>query len=438
MGPGDSRSDIGRSAFLDCQVDAVRPSRLIFRYLFLLLLLSPAAPAGAQGLEGPRLLSVSPNPAPAGSVVRLEGQGLGSQVTGVLLLGGMPVQRQYVKSWSDTLVELRLPEGTRATDIAIHSGGLTSNTVWLEVGEAMSEPGPAPAAGDTMPTAPEPIVPVAAKPRPAAADLAAEMAPRVDGTSPEPSTRAEAQAPAAPPPSAWPGAPRASTSSGAPASARSEAHSSAPRATSLTGGALPFPTPGDSGDTGALAGKVQDAGGRPLSRAIVEIDGSPRTRTSGWGEFRVDGLAPGQHSISISLPGYRAGQGRVNIQAGQTRDLLVSLSPTSGRSAPSADRPPEERKTRLTIRVHPYMYDGQRYNVKRIEVTEQGGGGRTWQNTFYRVYDSYVELACEGAVIGRSCRVTVTWYSFRTKREFTSSWEPKVWKEYQQETYYAP
>ena len=78
------------------------------------------------------------------------------------------------------------------------------------------------------------------------------------------------------------------------------------------------------------------------------------------------------------------------------------------------------------------------HTVRRIEVTEQGGPGRTWKNTWYRTYDSYVELPCDDAEFGRYYRVTVTWYNWRSRDEVTSSWEPRVWRDSQKESYSRP
>ncbi len=353
----------------------------------------------------PRLSSVTPNPATAGSVVRLEGQDLGSSQTGVILLGDHPLAPELVRSWTDTTVEVRLPAEAGPGRLAVRVGQQTSQTIWLHV---------------LSPDA-------ATRPRPASAEVGTEMAPAA-----EPSPRVAA----------------AATGTGTPARSASPAPGGLQgfRPDSLVGDSpsegFRLPLPGSEsrrGDdqTGTLFVRVQDPRGRPLYGARIKLDGEVRGRTDSHGRAALDGLGAGDHGITVFLSDYRTAKGEVAIRPGQARDLLVSLSPISPDAGPGSTAP-EERRTKLTIRAHPYRSDDQRYSVRRIEVTERGGAGRTWQNTWYRTYDSYVELPCEGAVIGRDYRVTITWYNWRSRHEITSSWEPKVWKEYQQETYYTP
>ena len=375
-------------------------------FLACLGLVLASTPVGAQGLLGPRLLGVTPNPAPPGSLVRVEGEGLGTQDTGILLLDGRPLDRQDVRSWSDHAVEFRLPARTGTFELSVHALGAPSNPLRIEVADSAGEPAlPSRAAASELAEA------LASGEEPAAAPPPAAPAPPSDWEMPEiPVSRAQA----------------------APSALVGESPSAARGASNPGPGARPARE-----GTGVLAGKVQDSSGRPLAHATLEVDGATRGRTSGWGEFRVEGLEAGPHRLTVSLSGYRTGQGQVSVPAGGTREILVSLSPVAGRTAAAAPVP-EERKTKLTIRAYPYRSDGERFLVRRIEVTELGGAGRSWQNTWYRTWDSYVELPCDGAILGHSYRVSINWYSPRSKREYTSTWEPKVWKEYQQETYYNP
>ena len=389
------------------RVDAVRTATRLILLLALLGLVLTSTPVGAQGPLGPRLTGVTPNPAPPGSLVRVEGEGLGTPDTGILLLDGRPLDRQDVRSWSDTAVEFRLPARPGTFELSIHALGAPSNPLRIEVADSAGEP-----------------VPPA---RVAASELAEALA---SGEEPAP-VASSAPAPSWEMPEIPTSRPRVQA---APSSLVGDSPSAARGPSPVGSEAMP----GRAG-TGVLAGKVQDSGGRALAHATIEVDGAPRGRTSGWGEFRVEGLDPGTHRLAVLLSGYKTGQGQVSVPAGGTREILVSLSPTSGRTAPSGTPPvPEERKTKLTIRAYPYRTDGERFIVRRIEVTELGGAGRSWQNTWYRTWDSYVELPCDGAVLGHSYRVSILWYSPRSKREYTSTWEPKVWKEYQQETYYNP
>ncbi len=375
-------------------------------FLLLALLLLVVAPppllAEPAASPAPYLDSVTPNPATAGGVVRLEGRNLGSSQTGTILLGDRALAADRIRSWSDTTVELQLPAEARPGRISVRVGELTSQTLWLHVLSADAGP----------------------RPRPAAAEVGAEMAPTA-----EPSTPATIPTAGMPTPSA----PSTAVRQAMPPSA-------------LVGDTVPgrtrppFPGPGSprAGErTGDLSIRVQDSNGKALYGAHIKLDGRLVGRTDSRGQASLDGLPAGDHGITVYHSEHRTAKGEVTIRPGQSRDLLVSLSPISPEAA-SGSAPPEERRTRFTVRAHPYHSDGQKYSVRRIEVTERGGASRTWQNTWYRTYDSYVELPCENAVIGRYYRITITWYNWRSRSELTSSWEPRVWKESQVETYDSP
>lgn len=204
------------------------------------------------------------------------------------------------------------------------------------------------------------------------------------------------------------------------------------------GAELPFRLPEGlepGQDGGVVAGRVQDSSGKGLYGASIKINGSERARTDHRGGFRISGVPAGEHGITVYLSGYRTAKGTVSLGPGESRDILISLSSISG---DPPGQSPQVRRTRLTIQAHPFRSDGARYTVRRIEVTEQGGAGRTWKNTWYRTYDSYVELPCDDAEFGRYYRVTVTWYNWRSRDEVTSSWEPRVWRDSQKESYSRP
>ena len=66
-----------------------------------------------------------------------------------------------------------------------------------------------------------------------------------------------------------------------------------------------------------------------VSSALIRIDGSRATRSDGRGEFRILGLAPGRHEVSIRMLGYAAMADSVDFPDGQTvtRDIYLTRVP---------------------------------------------------------------------------------------------------------------
>ena len=79
--------------------------------------------------------------------------------------------------------------------------------------------------------------------------------------------------------------------------------------------------------TAVLEGKVVDAtSGEPLSGAVVRVEGTVLGAVSArGGVFRLRGVPPGDHVISVSLVGYRRFQQRVHVAAGDTLRLSIAL-----------------------------------------------------------------------------------------------------------------
>ncbi len=79
---------------------------------------------------------------------------------------------------------------------------------------------------------------------------------------------------------------------------------------------------------GAVAGRVTDAGGRPLTRASVAVQGSDvRAYTNERGEYRLTLVRPGPVRIRASKVGYTASSRTVTAVAGATvsRDFRLLL-----------------------------------------------------------------------------------------------------------------
>ena len=82
----------------------------------------------------------------------------------------------------------------------------------------------------------------------------------------------------------------------------------------------PRPSPGH------LRGRVTDARtGRGLGGARVSVSGAGSTVTAGDGSYRVDGVMPGPHEVTVSRSGYSEQARTVNVGAGGTVSLDFSL-----------------------------------------------------------------------------------------------------------------
>ena len=84
---------------------------------------------------------------------------------------------------------------------------------------------------------------------------------------------------------------------------------------------------------GALRGVVQDSSGAriPSAKVTVESAGLSTEReveTSERGEFRVDGLLPGEYHVRVEAPGFQLAESRVIVQVSSARDIDVVLKPT--------------------------------------------------------------------------------------------------------------
>ena len=86
--------------------------------------------------------------------------------------------------------------------------------------------------------------------------------------------------------------------------------------------------------TGALLGEVQDASGARIKAATVTATdiGSGITRqavTSSRGEFRFPDLMPGNYHVIVNAAGFAEASSNVTVQVSITRDILVTLRPSS-------------------------------------------------------------------------------------------------------------
>ena len=85
---------------------------------------------------------------------------------------------------------------------------------------------------------------------------------------------------------------------------------------------------------GALRGEVQDTSGARIRSATVTVNAADASLTrealtNSRGEFRIEGLLPGQYRVTVNASGFTAAVDEVNVAVSQVRDLSVTLKPES-------------------------------------------------------------------------------------------------------------
>ena len=91
------------------------------------------------------------------------------------------------------------------------------------------------------------------------------------------------------------------------------------------------PLSGQAQWPGEIRGQVVDLlSGRGVPGALVELSASGRaTRTDASGEFRIQGVDPGEHAIRASSPGYTARSKTVTARNGTVIRLRLELAPVA-------------------------------------------------------------------------------------------------------------
>src|ERR1022692_3759755 len=80
---------------------------------------------------------------------------------------------------------------------------------------------------------------------------------------------------------------------------------------------------------GEVRGSVVDArGGEALSSVVVQlVGGAYRATTDSAGRFRITGVAAGDYVLNVSTVGYHLLKKSFHLDAGETKDFEVILSP---------------------------------------------------------------------------------------------------------------
>lgn len=85
-------------------------------------------------------------------------------------------------------------------------------------------------------------------------------------------------------------------------------------------------SPADSVPTGAIAGVVTDAGGRPLAGATVSVASlAVQTTTDSTGQFALAGLPSRELTFSVRLAGYRPANATLGLPAGRTLNVSITM-----------------------------------------------------------------------------------------------------------------
>lgn len=190
---------------------------------------------------------------------------------------------------------------------------------------------------------------------------------------------------------------------------------------------------GGGGTTGTLSGKVQSSGGSALQGAQVMVDTGQSAVSDSNGNFTIEGIPAGTHLVYVTRIGYRTAAGEVTVDAGATRTVLVTLSPTSGGGGD-----PGEETGNLYVRGHAWDYGGTRYWAYRIEVQEYGNYSERWSDTFYNDNgDTYKQVVADGAIVGRTYVIKVTWRN-ANGQEYSNTWWRRLDSTSQTENFYNP
>jgi hypothetical protein len=85
--------------------------------------------------EGPTVTKVTPSSVITGDVVVIEGRGFGAS-NGLVTIGGAPVEDQYVLSWGESRIQLRVPSYVMSGDLTVFADRKPSNSVLLTISDS--------------------------------------------------------------------------------------------------------------------------------------------------------------------------------------------------------------------------------------------------------------------------------------------------------------
>jgi len=208
--------------------------------------------------------------------------------------------------------------------------------------------------------------------------------------------------------------------------------------------------------SGTLIGKVQNNSGDPLKGAQVLLDSGQSVISLNDGTYVITGISPGPHLLSTTLLGYREATGQVVIEPSSSKSILISLSPLFAAAGPVANMPspggtksvssstksPEEARPETgSLHIIGDSYDDgyHRWWVKRIEVFALGDYGLRWEKSWDSdLGDTWYELLCDGAVVGKTYRIKIEWKRDGTGSPLVNTWDRTMRHGDQTETFDSP
>jgi len=311
-----------------------------------------AAGRGSGAASTPRVISVTPQSAAAGSTVEIQGSGFGKN-GGFVSIGTTPIPAECVMSWGDSSVQARIPPYVQSGGLKVFANRVPSNEVPITILES----------------------------------------PQKEASS-------------------------------------------------------------------TLMGKVQTSDGNPVGGVLLALDSGLSTKSGGDGSYVIPNAPPGSHTIYISRSGYRTAQGKVNLEAGGTDSVLITLTPTAAADGvsgvngaqpsqpPPAEQPTAEKaapteakpkKGYLNIVADAYDDGYHRWWVRKIDVVEWGNGNYHWYKDWWTDNgDAWYEMDCNGARVGQTYEVRILWLSKDGGRELSNKWYRKVYSTNQTETFESP
>ncbi|MDQ7825754.1 MAG: carboxypeptidase regulatory-like domain-containing protein [Candidatus Eremiobacteraeota bacterium] len=203
-----------------------------------------------------------------------------------------------------------------------------------------------------------------------------------------------------------------------------------------------------------VIGKVQASDATPLRGARILLDNGLSAYSRDDGTYSITNVPPGVHGLTATLQGYNTGKGDVHLRAGETDSVLITLSSKS--SAPQqtsqddtwGDGTSSQRRQagtakpeRGTLHIVADAYDDQDHHwwVSKIDVHEWGNFNRHWYNDWDSNYgDQWFQLECDGAMVGQTYIVEITWKSSDGGGRLHNSWYRKMYSTDQTETIDSP
>lgn len=166
--------------------------------------------------------------------------------------------------------------------------------------------------------------------------------------------------------------------------------------------------PPASGSPAMLWGEVVNQYHHPLPHALVKIDSGQFGYSDRHGMFRVIGIPPGSHYVTITVPYHRQGAKWVNFASGQQVSMHVMLT---------YDGPPRangaaEGANLGVVYLEAYPYRGSHFFwwPSRIEVYCEDDASKYWNVYSYQGRDNVgLHLTLHGAPLGKQYLVRVTW-----------------------------